>query len=132
MTDDDFLRSFAACPLPPDQSNHAGHIRLAWINLQRHGFDDAVSATCNGIRAYATHLGAATKFHHTITVALLHLLRAGGATDRNLSWYQFVNANQALVHNARAALALHYSDARINSGEARECFVEPDLAPLPE
>ncbi|RJG16944.1 hypothetical protein [Massilia cavernae] len=132
MTDDDFLRSFTACTLPPDQFNHAGHIRLAWIHLQRHDFDGAVEGTCRGIRAYATHLGATSKFHHTITVALLHLLRAGGATDRNLSWYQFVNANQALMHNARAALALHYSDARINSDDARQHFVEPDLAPLPE
>lgn len=131
MTDDEFLNSFNACTLAPDQFNHAGHIRLAWIHLQRHDFDMAVEVTCRGIRAYAAFLGAGSKFHCTITVALLHLLRAGGAADRTIGWYRFVNANQALVHNARVCLARHYSDELINSAQARERFVAPDLAPLP-
>ncbi|HEY0491374.1 MAG TPA: hypothetical protein VGD30_17830 [Telluria sp.] len=131
MTDDEFLSSFTACTLPPEQFSHAGHIRLAWINLQRHDFDRAVDGTCRGIRAYATHLGAATKFHTTITVALMHLLRAAGAGDRNVSWYQFVNANQGLIHDARAILGRHYSSALLDSQEARERFVAPDLLALP-
>lgn len=131
MTDDEFLASFRACTLPPDQFSHAGHIRLAWIHLQRSSFDDAVEATCAGIRAYATHLGAASKFHCTITVALLHLMRAGGAADRGMGWYQFVNANQDLMHDARACVAHHYSSGRLGADEARIAFVAPDLAPLP-
>ena len=131
MTDDAFLASFSACTLPPEQFGHAGHIRLAWINLQRHEFEPAVDATCQGIRAYATHLGAATKFHTTITVALMHLLRAAGAGERGTSWYQFVSANQDLMHNARAVLARHYSSPVLDSQAARERFVPPDLQPLP-
>lgn len=131
MTDDEFLASFTACTLPPEQFSHAGHIRLAWIQLQRHDFDQAVDGTCRGIRAYATHLGAATKFHTTITVALMHLLRAAGAADRDVSWYQFVTANQDLVHNARVILARHYSSRWLDSQEARERFVAPDLLALP-
>ena len=131
MTDDEFLASFSACTLPAEQFSHAGHIRLAWINLQRHEFDPAVDATCRGIRAYAAHLGAATKFHTTITVALMHLLRAAGAGERSTSWYQFVCANQDLMHNARAVLARHYSSPVLNSQAARERFVAPDLQALP-
>jgi hypothetical protein len=131
MTDDEFLSSFRACTLPPGQFSHAGHIRLAWIHLQRHGFNDAVDGTCRGIRAYATHLGAATKFHTTITVALMHLLRAAGAAEPGTSWYQFVSANQELMHNARAILARHYSSARLDSQVARDHFVAPDLLALP-
>lgn len=131
MTDDEFLSSFTACTLPPEQFSHAGHIRLAWINLQRHEFDLAVDRTCRGIRAYAAHLGAATKFHTTITVALMHLLRAAGAADRTMSWYQFVTANQDLMHNARAILARHYSSQCLDSQQARDSFVAPDLQPLP-
>jgi hypothetical protein len=131
MSDDEFLSSFTACTLPPEQFSHAGHIRLAWINLQRHSFDQAADATCRGIRAYAAHLGAAAKFHTTITVALMHLLRAAGAADRNTSWYQFVGANQDLVHNARAVLARYYSPQRLDSEQARERFLAPDLLALP-
>lgn len=131
MTDDEFLTSFTACTLPAEQFSHAGHIRLAWIHLQRHDFDQAVDGTCRGIRAYATHLGAATKFHTTITVALMHLLRAAGAADHDTSWYQFVTANQDLMHNARAILGRHYSAQCLDSQQARERFVAPDLQPLP-
>lgn len=131
MTDDEFLASFRACTLPPEQFNHAGHIRLAWIHLQRHGFGQAVDGTCSGIRAYAAHLGAADKFHATITVALMHLMRAGGGADTGMSWYQFVNANQPLMHDARACVARHYSAQLLSSDAARAAFVAPDLAPLP-
>ena len=131
MTDDAFLASFSACTLPPEQFGHAGHIRLAWINLQRLDFEPAVDATCRGIRAYAAHLGAATKFHATITVALMHLLRAAGAGDRDISWYQFVSANQDLMHHARAVLGRHYSSQVLDSPASRVRFVPPDLQPLP-
>jgi len=34
MTDDEFLASFSACTLPAEQFSHAGHIRLAWIDVE--------------------------------------------------------------------------------------------------
>jgi hypothetical protein len=132
MTDDDFLTAFERCTLDPQHFNHLGHVRLAWLNLQRHDVDDAVTRTCEGIRAYATHLGAAAKFHWTITEALMHLLRAAGAADRALRWDDFLAENQALISDARARLALHYSQQLLASAEARERFVAPDLAPLPQ
>lgn len=131
MNDDTFLASFSACTLAPEEFNHLGHLRLAWIHLQRLPFDQAVDSTCRGIRAYAAYLGAPEKFHHTITVALMHLLRAGGAADRSLGWYQFVGANQDLIHAARACLARHYSAPCLASAAARQRFVAPDLAPFP-
>ena len=131
MTDTEFAEQFTACTLPPAEFNHRGHVRIAWIKLQRHGFDDAVRVTCEGIRAYATSLGAATKFHWTITEALMHLLHAGGASDRTLPFDRFLDHNAALLADARGRIALHYSDALLDTGDARTRFVAPDLAPLP-
>lgn len=131
MTDDDFLARFLDCTLAPEHFKHVGHVRLAWIHLQRHDFDEAVARTCSGIRAYATHLGAAAKFHWTITEALMHLLRAGGAADRRIEWPAFLDANAGLVADARARVGLHYSQHLLDSAEARQHFVAPDLAPLP-
>jgi hypothetical protein len=129
MTDDDFLASLADCSLPPAHFNHLGHLRLAWLMLQRHPFDAAVERSCATIVAYATHLGAPGKFHRTITVALLHLLNAAGA--READWPAFVAANPALIQRARECLALHYSAECLASEAARSSFVAPDLAPLP-
>lgn len=131
MTDDDFLTRLADCTLPKEHFNHLGHLRLACLQLQRHGFEAAVQQTCEGIRRYATHLGAADKFHWTLTQALMHLLQAAGAAAPGLAWTDVVAANAALVANARARVGLHYSDALLASAAARAHFVAPDRAPLP-
>jgi hypothetical protein len=130
MSDEQFLAQFAAGTLPPQQFNHLGHVRLAWLHLQRYDFDEAVRRTCDGIRAYATHLGAANKFHWTITEALMHLLHAAGASEPGTRWVDVVAANKALLTDARARLAQHYSDSLLASAAARTRFVAPDLAPL--
>ena len=131
MTDDEFLTRFSNCTLDKQHFNHIGHVRLAWIHLQHHPFEEAVTRTCKGIHAYATHLGAAGKFHWTITEALMHLLRAGGAADPALAWPEFVARNASLLADARAQVALHYSDRQLDTPEARQRFVAPDLLPLP-
>lgn len=117
MDDQAFLSSFERCTLPKAYFNHTGHVRLAWLYLERHPFDEAVARTCAGIRAYATHLGAAHKFHRTITEALMHLLRMHG--------------REAVLADAGALLARHYSPQLLASSAARDGFVPPDREPLP-
>ena len=131
MTDNEFAARFADCTLPPAEFNHRGHVRIAWINLQRLPFDEAVRTTCEGIRAYATSLGAASKFHWTITEALMHLLHAGGASDPSLPFEQFIYRNAPLLADARGRIALHYTEAALATEFARDQFVRPDLVPLP-
>jgi hypothetical protein len=129
MSDDEFLSALRDGSLPPAQFNHMGHLRLGWICLQRLAPDDAVALVCSTIASYAASLGAATKFHRTMSEALLHIMRAAGA--HATTWDRFVAANPALAANARALLARHYSDALLASDAARQRFVAPDLAPLP-
>lgn len=116
MDDEHFLSGLEACTLPSEQFNHAGHLRLACLYLARHPLDEAIERTCATIRAYATNLGAANKYHATITVALVRLLHAHGP---------------AALIDARAMLAQHYTEAALASSAARAAFVPPDLAPLP-
>jgi hypothetical protein len=131
MTDQEFARQLEQCTLPAAQFDHAGHVRLAWIYLREMEFDDAITATCETIERYATHLGAHAKFHHTVTNALITLLDAGGAADLTLDWNAFRHRNNALLSDARAALEQHYSPALLASDAARRCFVAPDRLPLP-
>jgi hypothetical protein len=131
MNDDDFLRSLEDCTLPPQHFNHAGHVRLAWLQLRRLPFEQAVERTCTLIRAYATHLGAAGKFHYTITAALMHLLREAGACEAQLGHEAFLARAAPLLSDARARLAQHYSDELLAGSAAREAFLAPDRTPLP-
>ncbi|HEY0065085.1 MAG TPA: hypothetical protein VGC21_23405 [Telluria sp.] len=116
MHDDEFLVRFENLTLAPAEFGHAGHMRLGWLNLQRHDRASAIARTCAGIRAYATHLGAPDKFHWTVTEALLRLMAAQGGR---------------LPGDARLLLARHYSPQLLASEDARRAFVGPDRAALP-
>lgn len=115
MTDDEFFARLCDCSLAPSEFNHLGHIRLAAICLRRHAVDEAIGQACAIIRAYAASLGAAGKFHWTVTEALMRLMLPDGA----------------LAGDARALLARHYSAPLLASAQAKDHFVAPDLAPLP-
>ena len=115
MTDDEFLARLRDCSLAPAMFNHLGHVRLARICLARYPLEQAVGVVCGTISAYAASLGAAGKFHWTVTEALVRLLAAGHTPDGD----------------ARALLARHYSAPLLASLAARSSFVAPDLAPLP-
>ena len=127
MNDDEFFTRLCDCSLAPAQFNHLGHLRLGWICLRRFELDEAIRVACGAIGAYAASLGAADKFHWTMTEALMRLLWA----DRALAWPAFVAANADLAADARAILARHYSAPLLASDRARAGFVGPDLAPLP-
>jgi hypothetical protein len=129
MSDDEFLSAFLACTLPPAQFNHLGHVRIAWIHMQRYLLDDAICRTCAAIKAYAAHLGAVAKFHWTVTEALMRLLHQGGAADRRLDWTAFIARNDDLLVNACNHVARHYTERALEAGRAS--FVAPDLLPIP-
>lgn len=119
MDDMTLLAQVEACALDPSLFNHAAHVRLALACLHAAGGDADAAAVrcCAAIRGYATHLGAADKFHWTVTEALVRLLAAG--------------KHDEVVRDARACVARHYSAAVLASSQARTRFVLPDLLPLP-
>lgn len=129
LSDDAFLSAFLAGRLEPAQFDHRGHLRTAWLLLQRHPLPEAVEATCRGIQALAARFGADAKFHRTRTEALVRLMAPGAA--RAADWAQFLRQEAELVADARALLARHYSPALLDSDDARHRFLPPDRAPLP-
>jgi hypothetical protein len=131
LPDEEFLAAFQSLTLHPSEFNHLGHLRISWIFLQRAPLDEAIQRVCGGILNYASHLGAAAKFHRTITEALLRLMHMRGAADPALSWEKFVALNPDLVVDAKTILLRHYSEETLSTDEARVKFVAPDREPLP-
>lgn len=131
LSDEDFLARFIDATLPRDGFGHRGHLRAAWLLLQRLTPDEAVTATCDGIARLANRLGAPETYHRTLSEALVRLMAARGGADPGLGWDDFLSANPDLVRDARALLARHYSDSLLESPDARRCFVPPDRLPLP-
>lgn len=127
LSDDAFLAAFLDSSLPPAHFDHQGHLRAAWLLLQRRPREQAVAETCDGI----ARLGAPDKYHRTLTEALVRLMAAGGGADPALGRADFLAANAALVRDARGLLAQYYRTETLDSAAARERFLPPDRQPLP-
>lgn len=131
MSDDQFLAAFLDSSMPPSGFDHLGHLRAAWLLLQRRSLDTAVEETCDAIARLAAHLGVPGKYNRTLSEALVRLMAHGGGADRSLSWSDFLAANAELQEDALGVLARHYSDEALTSATAREHFLPPDRQPLP-
>lgn len=107
---------------------HREHVRVAWILLEREGYDAAVGAMTGGIRRMAIAAGLLSKYHETRTIAWMRLIDDARSEPFETS-SEFVEHRPALLRSDR--LDEHYSAGRLASAEARTAFVEPDLAPLP-
>ncbi|MGB0494900.1 MAG: hypothetical protein ACPGJI_00990 [Kangiellaceae bacterium] len=130
ISDNDFIEQFENKTLDPRYFNHIGHLRLAWLYLNTNNLQDAIQTSCFRIKAYATSLGATTKFNTTITSALLEIMNKRMKSTDTGSWELFLQQNRDLVNDALSILSQHYSIELIFSEQARLCFVEPDLSPF--
>lgn len=131
LPDDAFLAAFLDSSLTPAHFNHLGHLRAAWLLLQRRPLEQAVADTCEGIARLAARLGAPDKYHRTLSEALVRLMAQGGAADPGRGWDDFLAANADLVRDARGVLAQYYRADTLDSAEARQRFLPPDRQPLP-
>lgn len=126
LSDQQFIKEFEQLSLNPAYFNHLGHVRITWLYLNQHPIEQATEKVVSGIRQYATSLGAPDKFHMTMTRALVTIIANRCQSIANLSWNEFIEANQDLVNDAKTLLSVYYSDAALESEIARKQFVQPD------
>jgi hypothetical protein len=139
MTDGDraLLRQFESCSLPFDQWTHRAHVRVGYLYLCDHPFDEALDRMRRGVRRYnaANDVpeGPTSGYNETTTHAFLHLIAAVraayGVTHPVDGSETFCDAHPQLMN--KHALRLFYSPRRRMDPAAKTRFVEPDLAPLP-
>lgn len=128
LSDKQFIEQFEQLTLAPEHFDHLGHIRLAWLYLQQFELEQAVLKVCHGIKAYAKSLGATQKFHWTITDGLVRIMAC--RMDTGESWPQFLQNNPDLRENAFEVLLQYYSKETLDSDEARQSVMQPDLTPI--
>ena len=130
MSDREFLQALEACALPENEFTHAAHVRAAYLYLREHDFAAALARMAGTIRRYATHLGKPDRYHETITVAYVALIRQhiyengdGGG------WQGFAAANPELFE--RGLLLRFFPRSQLESEEARRIFVLPRAGAVP-
>jgi hypothetical protein len=121
--------AFEAGTLAPADFGHAEHVCLAWHYLSRDPLLVAARRPCDGLRRYTRSVGAADKYHETVTLAwllLVHERRALGGGD---SWPAFRRGNPDLFETTARLLDGYYRPETLRSPVARRHFVLPDRVP---
>ena len=111
-----------------DRFGHREHLHLAWLAVRRHGPSAATDLIGDGIRRTARYAGAPQKYHVTMTHAWTHLV-AHHAPDGPGNFADFLQQFPKLLD--KRLLTGHYSSARLASSDARQSWLDPDLAPFP-
>ena len=130
LQDADFITQFEDCSLSPDHFDHRGHIRIAWLYVDKYGPAVALEKLVAGIRRYAGSLGADDKFHYTITAALLQILEQRQTACQAADWRDLIDQNPDLLTDAQQLLLRHYRQDVLFSEAAKAGWVEPDLQPF--
>ena len=130
-----FIEAFEACTIPLGDWSHRSHIRMAWIYLRLMRFEEAINAVRAGlqqfVRANAVPDSLERGYHETLTIAWMRLVASavkhyGEPADSAA----FCDAMPHLL--CRTLTRVFYSKDRITTFEAKNRFVPPDLAALPE
>lgn len=130
LSDAEFLKAVEEATYPGEQFGHRGHLRLGWLCLRAHGFEGGVERMRGLLRHYATSLGAAEKFHETVTRAWAARMQAALEETPELGAFEaFLAAHPELLDSRM--LGRHYRKETLESAAAKAGWVPPDLEPLP-
>ncbi|HKE94418.1 MAG TPA: hypothetical protein VKB34_08955 [Povalibacter sp.] len=121
------LQSFEACTLPAAEFSHRRHLSLGWLYLQQYGFPAGVTRFCERLRAYVTSVGAAAKYHETITWAYMALMNEEMSlrSPPGERFDDMVMRRPDLLDHRAGALMRCYTPEQLQSAEARRVFVLP-------
>lgn len=144
LADAELVARFEALSLAPADFGHREHVRLAYAMLADLGdFGDAAVRYRRGLRAFAAHVGAAGKYHETLTSAYLALVhermfelyreRGVDPADRaarvGITSQELLARFPDLADHKTGALARYYDVRTIAaSPTARAVFVLPERA----
>lgn len=111
----------------PGEFPHRSHLRVARLYLVQLPLGEAIERFCADLRRFARAKGAAAKYHHTISVAFLLLMRARLANaPAGETFDGFLERNPDLA--SAGCLKAFYSEAALASDVARRDFLFPDRA----
>ena len=126
LTDAEFETSFKNCGIDPSEFTHVAHLRLAWLHISKHGLRQAQQNIQDQIKTFVNHVGAADKYHTTLTVAAVNIVHAFKQKTKTEEFTDFISEFPELALNFKSLLFTHYSPKRLFSDEAKEEFIKAD------
>jgi hypothetical protein len=119
--------------LDAESFDHESHIRLAWYYLTRWPYAEALVRFNQDFFHFIVSAGARSKFHKTITEALLQLISSHlGDEQCRKDWEYFKRDAEPLFTDAFGLLKRFYSADLLTSEAARHDFKDPDIKKMPQ
>ena len=108
---------------------HREHVHLTWLAVRRSGVAAAVDVVSDGIQRTARYAGAPQKYHATVSRAWVELVGHHALASGEADFAAFADGHPALLD--KRLLTRFYRPATLAAPQARNGWVEPDLAPFP-
>jgi hypothetical protein len=112
------------CLLAKDEFHHRDHLAVAAAYLYANDFQAALDRMRATLTRFAAHHGVSRLYHETLT--RFWLLQVEQRLDRRLPLCESVRKIQQELADKDLPLR-YYSKETLNSAEAREKWMEPDL-----
>jgi hypothetical protein len=129
-----FDELMAAVLAVSERFGHREHVHLTWLAVRRCGVPAAIGLVSDGIRRTARYAGAPQKYHATVSRAWVELVGHHAAQWEESEcgegeFAAFADRNPALLD--KRLLTRFYRPVTLASPQAKDGWVEPDLAPFP-
>ncbi len=124
MNDSAFLEAFENATLSPFR--HIDHLRLAWLYLSQHGWDEGIRCIRSGIQGFAAAHGASGKYHETITLFWAHVVQQAMDEQPAVTDFDTLIAHNPYLLDTHL-IQRHYTPEHLAAGRSQ--WLEPDLHP---
>ena len=130
LTDTEFNKQFTNCTLNPELFSHEAHLRLAWININKYGIEQAEKNIQDQLRKFVKFVGAKDKYNVTLTLAATKAVYHFMLKSNSDNFKDFILEFPKLKYNFNELMDSHYGFDIYNSDQAKREFLEPDLIPF--
>jgi len=130
LNDAEFERQFINCQLDPALFSHEAHLRLAWININKYGLEQAEEKIQTQLQNFVAAVGAKDKYHKPLTIAAIKAVYHFMFKSNTNNFQDFITAFPKLKNNFKDLIGQHYSFNLFDSSEAKNHYLEPDLLPF--
>ena|ERR1700739_4968496 len=127
MTDSEILTlvdRLERCLLAKDEFHHRDHLTVAVVYLYASDFETTMDRMRASLKRFAAHHGVTGLYHETLT--RFWLLQVEQYMDRSNCLNRRVDAIQEKLNDKNLAFEF-YSRKRIDSKEAKDIWMKPDL-----
>jgi hypothetical protein len=118
------IERFEATDIDADRFDHEAHVYVAWLYVSEYELPEAIARFDGGLKRLVIKIGAAGKYHATLTWFFLLLIAE--RAEEGEPWQAFRQQNADLITASKETLSRYYSDDYLFSERARERFVLPD------